>query len=131
VAEPRETFLRGHELINVAGESHYQEALRAIAGETSGPVRHETTAHLIPEPENEYDPDAVRVEIAGAKVGYLPRSLAPAYGPVLAAVSARGRVAACEAVVAGREGPDVVLGVFLRLPPPSDDALREDLTRRF
>ena len=82
MAEPRVTFLRGHESVNVAGESHYQEALRSIAG--TGDVRHEAEAHLIPEPENEYDPNAVRVEIDGHKVGYLPRDLAPAWGPRLA-----------------------------------------------
>jgi HIRAN domain len=131
VAAPRETFLRGSELVNVAGESHYQEALRAIAGTAPGPVRHEATAHLVPEPENAYDPNAVRVEIGGEKVGYVPRDLAAAYAPLLAPIVARGRVAACEALVAGREGPDPVLGVFLRLPPPSDETLREDLSRRF
>ncbi len=55
------TFLRGRESVNVAGESHYQDALRAIAGD--GEVRHDAEAHLIPEPENEYDPNAIRVEI--------------------------------------------------------------------
>lgn len=131
MAAPRETFLRGHELVNVAGESHYQEALRAIAGAAPGPIRVETTAHLVPEPENEYDPNAIRVEIEGQKVGYVPRDLAAAYAPALAPITDRGRVPACEALVAGREGPDPVLGVFLRLPPPSDDSLREDLARRF
>ncbi|MBA3305328.1 MAG: hypothetical protein H0U25_05305 [Thermoleophilaceae bacterium] len=28
----RLTFLRGRELVNVAGESHYQEALRELTG---------------------------------------------------------------------------------------------------
>ena len=92
MAEPRVTFLRGHESVNVAGESHYQEALRAIAG--PGDVRHDTEAHLIPEPENEYDPNAVRVEIDGHKVGYLPRDLAPAWGPRLAELATRRRVGA-------------------------------------
>jgi len=131
VAAPRETFLRGHELVNVAGESHYQEALREIAGTGPGPIRLEATAHLIPEPDNAYDPSAIRVEIDGHKVGYVPRDLAAAYAPVLAPIMVRGRVPACEALVAGREGPDPVLGVFLRLPPASDDTLREDVTRRF
>jgi hypothetical protein len=98
----------------VAGESHYQEALRAIAGD--GEVRMDTEAHLIPEPENEYDPNAVRVEIGGHKVGYLPRDLAPAWGPRLAELASRKRVGGCEATIVG--DADTALGVFLRLPPP-------------
>ena len=31
-------------------------------------------AHLIPEPENPYDKDAVKVVVAGCEVGYVPRS---------------------------------------------------------
>ena len=112
--QPRVTFLRGHESVNVAGESHYQEALRAIVG--AGEVRFETEAHLVPEPENEYDPNAVRVEIDGHKVGYLPRDLAPAWGPRLAELATRRRVGGCEATIVG--GAETALGVFLRLPPP-------------
>jgi hypothetical protein len=116
MASPRQTFLRGRELVNVAGESHYQDALRAIAG--SGEVRLETEARLVPEPENEHDPNAVRVEIDGAKVGYLPRALAAAWAPLLAELAARRRVGACEATILG--GTDSALGVFLRLPTPEE-----------
>lgn len=114
--QPRVTFLRGHESVNVAGESHYQEALRAIAG--AGEVRHETEARLIAEPENEYDPNAVRVEIDGHKVGYLPRDLAPSWAPQLAELATRHRVGGCEATIVGPA--DGTLGVFLRLPDPAD-----------
>lgn len=109
-----QTFLRGHELVNVAGESHYQDALRAIAG--PGEVRLETEAQLVAEPDNPHDANAVRVEIEGAKVGYLPRALAAAWTPRLAELAARRRVGACEATIIG--GADTPLGVFLRLPPP-------------
>ena len=122
--EPRVTFLRGHESVNVAGESHYQDALRAIAG--AGEVRHETEARLIREPENEYDPNAIRVEIDGRKVGYLPRDLAPAWGPRLDELASRRRVGGCEATIVG--GADTALGVFLRLPDPHGD--EDDLVRR-
>ena len=121
--EPRATFLRGYESVNVAGESHYQDALRAITG--PGDVRRETEAHLIPEPENEYDPNAVRVEIGGDKVGYLPRELAPAWGPRLAELATRKRVGACEATIVGPA--DGTLGVFLRLPSPDET---DELARR-
>lgn len=123
----RTTFLRGHELVNVAGESHYQDALRRIAG--AGEVRHQAEAHLIPEPENPHDANAVRIEIGGRKVGYLPRVLAGAYAGGLAAIVARGRLPSCEATIVG--GAETSLGVFLRLPEPGDRQLVEDPTRRF
>ena len=99
--------------MNVAGESHYQDALHAIAGSGDGETRFETTAALVPEPSNPHDPNAVKVEIDGRLVGYLPRRAAIAYGPLVRAPAERGRTAVCEAMVAGRGG---VLGVFLRLP---------------
>ena len=106
----RPTRLHGRELVNVAGESHYQDALRAI---TKGEARLETDAALIPEPDNPYDPNAIRVEIEGEKVGYLPRDLAPAYGSLVREPAERGRTAVCEAMVSGRDG---IYGVFLKLP---------------
>ena len=109
----RPTRLEGRELVNVAGESHYQEALHAIAGTAGGEVRLETTAALIPEPSNPHDANAVRVEIDGRLVGYLPRTFAVSYGAVVREPAERGRTAVCDAMVAGRGG---VLGVFLRLP---------------
>jgi hypothetical protein len=78
----------------------------------------------VPEPGNPHDPNAVMVQIRGRLVGYLPRDAAVAYGPMLAAVSERGRTAACEAMIAGRGGGDAVLGVFLRLPAPDDPAFQ-------
>ena len=118
MAEPRVTFLPGRESVNVAGESHYQDALRALAG--PGHVRRDTEARLVAEPDNVHDPHAVRVEIDGHKVGYLPRELAPAWGPRLAELATRRRVAGCEATIVG--GADTALGVFLRLPDPTDRA---------
>lgn len=106
----RPTRLHGRELVNVAGESHYQDALRRIAGEEQ---RLEVDAALIPEPNNPHDPNAIRVEIHDEKVGYLPRDVAPAYGPLVKEPAERGRTAVCEAMVRGRDG---IYGVFLKLP---------------
>ena len=118
----RLTFLRGSELVNVAGESHYQEALQELTGTdgTTG-IRLDAEAVLVPEPANPHDPNAVMVQIDGRLVGYLPRAAAVAYGPMVAAVQARGRSAACEAMVAGRGGETSALGVFLRLPKPREE----------
>ena len=110
----RPTRLHGRELINVAGESHYQDALHEI---TQDEQRLETTAALIPEPTNPHDPNAVKVEIDGKLVGYLPRQAAIDYGPLVKEPAERGRTAVCEAMIAGRGG---VLGVFLKLPDLED-----------
>ena len=101
--------------MNVAGESHYQDALHEIAG---GQDRLETTAALVPEPTNPHDENAVRVEIDGKLVGYLPRQAAIDYGPLVKKPTERGRTAVCEAMIAGRGG---VLGVFLKLPELDDE----------
>lgn len=64
----------------VAGESFHQDALAAICG---GHNRYghwtECTAHLVREPTNPHDANAVRVEIAGKLVGYLPGRKAASY----------------------------------------------------
>lgn len=118
---PRTTLLVGGRLVNVAGESHYQEALREIVGPTAGEeVAVDTEALLVPEPSNPHDPNAVMVRIDEKLVGYLPRDEAVAYAPALAELGERGRTGACKARIAGRGGETGTsnLGVFLRLPDP-------------
>lgn len=55
--------------LTVAGTSFHQEAVRSLSKET--PVK------LEPDPENEYDPYAVKVITSGSKelIGYIPASL--------------------------------------------------------
>jgi len=109
--------------VNVAGESHYQEALQALTG-TDGraELRLEVEAVLATEPANPHDPNAVMVQIDDRLVGYLPRSSAVDYAPLIAAVEARGRSAAYEAMIAARGGETSALGVFLRPPKPDEAA---------
>ena len=116
---PRTTLLVGARLVNAAGESHYQEALREIAG-PAAEIAVDTEALLVPEPSNPHDPNAVMVQIDGKLVGYLPRDEAVAYGPTLQELAERGRTGLCEARIAGRGGHGGTsnLGVFLRLPDP-------------
>lgn len=125
-------------LVDVVGESHYQSALAAICGPRSedGEYR-EVAARLVLENDNQYDANAVAVQINGRKVGHLNRANAVAFRRWL---SASGRSAAdlsCPAVIVGgwrREDGDtgsygVVLdlaipGLELRDEPPFDP--RED-----
>jgi hypothetical protein len=118
---PRLTMLHGDRLVNVAGESHYQDALRELGDTGAGEeVRLACTAVLASEPENPHDPNAVAVRVEGRLVGYLPRAEALAYGRLVQEVEERGRAPACEAMIAGRGGASGTsnLGVFLRLPEP-------------
>lgn len=55
--------------VEIVGESHYQDALSAIAGgKTHDGHQLPVHARLIPEDGNPFDPNAVRIEIQGKKV---------------------------------------------------------------
>lgn len=128
----RLTFLAGRRLVNVAGESHYQEALRALTGSAGTDlVRGDFRAVLVPEPENRHDPNAVKVLLNDRHVGYLPRAEAAAYRPMLERLAGRGRRGACEAMVSGRGGSSGTsnIGVFLRLPEPDEPSGASNVTR--
>ena len=71
--------------LRVVGESHYQETLRR-ARATSADAEPVFWASLIPEPDNPYDPNAVKVAIDPfGTVGYLARESARRYGSLIAA----------------------------------------------
>jgi hypothetical protein len=56
------------------GESYYQGALsRICGGHNRDGHRFECEAHLIPEPDNPYDINAVKVVVQGLHVGHLSR----------------------------------------------------------
>jgi hypothetical protein len=55
----------------VVGESNYQTALRAIKSTSEKPFHR---ARLIAEDDNPFDDQAVRVDVAGHTIGYLPRA---------------------------------------------------------
>jgi hypothetical protein len=67
----------GCRVVSVAGTTFRTSALQQI--------QRMDTAVLIPEPENPYDSKAMRVEVGGLHVGYLPRgsSVPPQSVPVL------------------------------------------------
>lgn len=113
-------LLEGDELVAVVGEASYQEALRRICGSDRWEdVACDCQAVLVPEPTNEYDPNAVAVQIEGQLVGYLSRGDARDYRPLVSRLAGEGRVGVCSARIAGR-GPGSEtsnLGVFLKMPP--------------
>lgn len=83
----------------VVGESHYQDALHAIASHLPFKPWY-VQARLELDDGNEHDPAAVAVTIGGLLVGYLPRQDARRYR---AMQSARGlpMAATCAALVSG------------------------------
>lgn len=88
----------------VAGESHYKDgiaSLGTISRDYYWPAERlyekfvdgdrvykyqfdRLPARLIPEPDNEHDPNAIRVEVNGVKVGYIPRTETARISPLLA-----------------------------------------------
>ena len=93
----------GGDIREVVASAPYQEALEAIAGGKPGSTPDaEKWAHLIPEPDNPWDRNAVAVYIDGRKVGYLPRETSAAYAALLSQLwaSTRSR-AVCRAVISG------------------------------
>lgn len=89
------------------GEAQYQKSLEALAGGRSeSGANTDCVAILIPEPDNAYDPNAIRVCVQDRTVGYLPRHLAVQFKGTLAAQ--RYAIAACRARIVGGwdRGPD-------------------------
>lgn len=105
------------ERINVVGESNYQPAIRKACGWTPGTdTRFECFAEVVPEPTNRYDPNAIRIDIDGACVGYLSRADALQLGPAIREALADHGSQLVRAVIAGRaDGETDNLGVFLHM----------------
>jgi hypothetical protein len=107
----------------VVGESNYQPALDHAAGGRTpdGCATSLVTAELVREPRNRYDRNAVRVDIAGQVVGYLPRADAPRYHQLVAVLWEQGVVATCWARLTGGwdRGPhdQGSIGIMLDIDP--------------
>ena len=89
--------------VNAAGESHYQDALEAVAGGRTafGVCIPLITAELVREPANPYDPNAVRVEADGRQLGYVAKEDAPRFHAVIDKLAAQDRPATCRARLTG------------------------------
>jgi len=112
---------RGIFSVQIVGESHCQAALKALGGERRlNDQQVIFTAALVPEPKNEYDPDAIRVYISGGpRVGYLSRDDAADYRDVGKALSARKAVGLCRARLIGGTATKPSIGVILDLADPA------------
>lgn len=110
-------------LVDVVGESHYQSALAAICGPRSeaGEYR-EVAAHLVLEDNNQYDANAVAVQINGRKVGHLDRANALAFRRWRSSAGHPTADLTCPAVIIGGwdhgDGDPGSYGVVLDLAVP-------------
>lgn len=101
--EVRDVLAPGGDVVEIVGTAPYQAALEAIAGDTpESALELEKWAHLIPEPDNPWDRNAVAVYIDARKIGYLPRESSAAYAALLTQLWTTSRArAVCRAVVTG------------------------------
>lgn len=93
-APGREVPIGFGEDLEVSGEAYYRDGIGKIfrsLGRPEGGVTMQT-AYLIPEPNNQYDRNAVRVVVMGEQVGHVPQEVSAAIARVCAGVG-RGNVA--------------------------------------
>lgn len=105
----------------VVGESHCQEALRALAGQCApGPDgRPGFSATLIPEPENRFDGNAIAVHGPTGRLGYLAREDSARYAPTFEALSEAGYDGgSCVGLLNGGDSSRPNYGVVLMLAYP-------------
>ena len=113
----------GDDTLEVVGEAYRQDTLwQIVGGRTREPVRFRIDAILMPEPENEFDSNAVSVLVNGRLVGHLEREDAAAYLPgILRLMDSSGGayVALHGQIIGGGERGDGIgfLGVFLDHEP--------------
>lgn len=99
--------------VEVVGESHYQNSLRAIVGDVSTYREFSCTAELICEDNNPYDSNAVAVLVDGRQVGHLSRIVAVVYRQKLADAGVSKATATCRAKIFGGGKRKPSLGVWL------------------
>jgi hypothetical protein len=121
-AEIELVIFDGDDDLDVVGESYRQDALwRIVGGKTSERVRKEAIGYLVPEPNNEYDPNAIGVWIQGLQVGFIAKELArEIIDDLHILIDANpGSYIGLRGVVAGggeRDDGPGMLGVFLEFP---------------
>lgn len=106
----------------VVGESHYQGALQSLAGDhgNRSPDK-ECQAVIIPEDNNRYDKNAIRIDIDGRTIGYLSRDDAPRFRRRLGAKKIGIQPTRCNAMIVGgylkKSGERTSYGVRLDIKP--------------
>lgn len=105
----------------VVGESYYQDNLKKICGDSSiDGIKKVLNATLIHADDNQYDNEAVRIEISGKIVGHMSRTDAKLYRAYMRSRDWTGLTAICKAKISGGwdrgQGDVGSYGVSLDLP---------------
>lgn len=88
--------------VEVVGESHYQDALRSLAGNHGDrSVEIPCKALLVPEDSNKHDNKAVAVYIDGNQAGYLSSDAARSFRRRLGRKNLSGQITSTDAVIRG------------------------------
>ncbi len=107
----------------VVGTWHHRDAIDSALGRHPEGHHEVVDALLIAEPDNEFDRNAVAVQIGGEICGYLPRFDAVRYRPVMDRCRSDGLVPLVRAVVmSGRLRPDgswADVGILLHIASPA------------
>jgi hypothetical protein len=117
---------RADAVLDIVGEQSYQDALRKLGAPFTeeGPTNLDHLAVLVPEPNNRYDKNAIRVQIDRQRVGYLSRENALLYGPVIGWALGQDRYLVAHAKLTGgwNRGPSDrgSIGVKLHVGSPAE-----------
>jgi hypothetical protein len=115
------------EQVEVAGETHYSRHIRAVfkdhemAITAKGATLREVQCVLVPEPWNDYDPNAVAVLIGTHHVGYLPAELAESYAWPLRRIAEAGRLVPGRARVWAKDESGMIRARVTILIPATED----------
>jgi hypothetical protein len=104
-------------VLHVVGESNYQDALAASVDDHGRAV----IAQLVAEPSNKYDRRAIRVDVGGRTVGYVPKDTTDVWHPVLA--SMKGQPVTARAIINGG-GSGYFFGIVVLASTSSMDRRR-------
>ncbi|GGB69535.1 hypothetical protein GCM10011314_06030 [Knoellia flava] len=122
---PVEPWARATTWQNVVGESHYENAFRALLDKNKPPwgdywaEMDDLPAAIVADPDNPHDSSAVAVWVQEELVGFLPREAAALYHPALADLAERGEHLRVGARVLVHLDDGAVSGsATVTLPPP-------------
>ena len=101
--------------MSVAGEQYHQDHLRRISPGKLNDQRRYDTARLIREPANEHDANAVRIDVKGSPIGYLPSHNAETLAPSLDALAQKGIAVECRVTYTGGSAGRNSIGATLGL----------------
>lgn len=111
--------------VQIVGESKYQSELRLVDEDTETEDR-VFLARLVPEPQNPYDSNAIRIDaiskrrIGGMTIGYLARDVAITYKDAAALLTAGKHIGVCWAKLTGGMHGKRNYGVVLALKQPHE-----------